>query len=115
MEIQTLTGTLKGNKIYLLILHYIKILKYALCSFRNKLKTTYLSGKVNRRIDFLLSILFRIEEDKYFKYQRKCQLPTGYNIKDTHHQRALDIPAQEVEVQVIVFRTTREEENRPSV
>ena len=71
--------------------------------FHNKLKTTYLSGKVNRRIDFLLSILFRIKEDSYFKYQRKCQLPTGYNIQDTHHQRALDIPAQEVEVQVITY------------
>ena len=57
---------------------------------------------MNRRIDFLLSILFRIEEDSYFKYQRKCQLPTG-NTQDTCHQHALDIPAQEVEVQVIAY------------
>ena len=58
---------------------------------------------MNRRIDFLLGILFRIEEDSYFKYQRKCQLSTGYNIKDTRHQRALDIPAQKVEVQVSAY------------
>ena len=39
--------------------------------FHNKLKTTYMNGKANRRIDFLLECLLRVEMDNYFKYMEK--------------------------------------------
>ena len=37
-------------------------------SFHAKLKTIYLNGKVNRRIDFLIDALLKIEKDTFFKY-----------------------------------------------
>ena len=37
---------------------YVMVLYH---SFHNKLKTTYLNGKVNRRVDFLIDALLRIE------------------------------------------------------
>lgn len=64
-------------------------------SFHNKLKTTYLKGKVNRRVDFLLNVLFRIEEDNFFNYRRKCQHPAiNSDSGRARHQRAMDIPAE---------------------
>lgn len=67
-------------------------------SFHNKLKTTYLKGKVNRRVDFLVSILLRIEEDNFFTYKKKCQLPTIDKSEGARHQRGMNIPASKVEV-----------------
>ncbi len=43
-------------------------------SFHNKLKTKYLNGKANRRIDFLVDTLLRIEQDNFFTYMRRKQL-----------------------------------------
>ena len=34
-------------------------------SFHNKLKTNYLNGKVNERVDFLIDTLLRIEIDRF--------------------------------------------------
>ena len=46
----------------------------SLHSFHNKLKTVYLNGKVNRRIDVLLDVLLKIEHDQYFQYELKYRL-----------------------------------------
>ena len=67
-------------------------------SFHNKLKTTYLKGKVNRRVDFLLSVLFHIEEDNFFNYRKKCQLPLTNSKDGIRHERAMAIPAEGVQV-----------------
>ena len=69
-------------------------------SFHNKLKTTYLKGKVNRRVDFLLNVLFQIEEDNFFNYQRKQQLPPA-NTEGTRHQQGMRIPIEGVEVSYV--------------
>lgn len=67
-------------------------------SFHNKLKTTYFKGKVNRRVDFLLNVLFAIEEDNFFNYKRKCQLPVVNRDETIRHQNGLKIPIEKVEV-----------------
>ncbi len=66
------------------------------CTQFPQLKTTYLKGKVNRRVDFLLNVLFRIEEDNFFNYRRKSQLPCQR--EGTRHQLAMAIPAEKIEV-----------------
>ena len=43
-------------------------------SFHNKLKTVYLNGKVNRRIDVLLDLLLKVEHDSFFQYELKHRL-----------------------------------------
>ena len=53
---------------YHVVMSLISVLMYF--SFHNKLKTTYLNGKVNKRIDFLLDVLLRVERDN-FKYMEK--------------------------------------------
>ena len=71
-------------------------------SFHNKLKTTYLNGKVNRRIDYLLDVLLRVENDYYFKYMEKDILhPINYKIarEEDRHTRGLKISASHVKVQ----------------
>lgn len=68
-------------------------------SFHNKLKTNYLKGKVNRRVDVLLHVLFRIEEDNFFSYRKKCQNPAASSRSEgTRHQNAMGISAERVEV-----------------
>lgn len=67
-------------------------------SFHNKLKTVYLKGKVNRRVDFLVHILLRIEQDNFFNYNRKCQYPISSQKVDMRHQRAMNIPEEKVKV-----------------
>ena len=37
-----------------------------LCSFHNQLKATYLNGKLNRRVNFLIHHLLQYEKDAYF-------------------------------------------------
>ena len=59
-----------------------------------------MKGKVNRRVDFLLSVLFHIEEDNFFDYRRKRQLPFTSNKDGMRHQRAMAIPTEKVEVNI---------------
>ncbi len=71
-------------------------------SFHNKLKTTYLDGKVNRRVDYLLDTLIRMERDQFFGYMYKTQM-LQTNPKDQsetqRHERGLSIPLTAVKVQ----------------
>ena len=70
-------------------------------SFHNKLKTMYMNGKANRRIDFLLDCLFRVEMDNYFKYMEKdVLLPINHKVtrEEECHIRGLDIPGERVKV-----------------
>ena len=69
-----------------------------LYSFHNKLKTSYLHGKVNRRVDFLLNVLLRIEEDNFFNYMKKVHLPTTQRDECNRHQNGMLIPAEKVQV-----------------
>ena len=71
------------------------------CSFHNKLKTSYLNGKVNRRVDVLLEVLLKIEHDQYFQYEMKHRLQQQNKIvKRDHcrHKRGMSIPCSKVEV-----------------
>ena len=43
-------------------------------SFHNKLKTTYLDGKVNSRVDYLLDTLIKMERDQFFGYMYTTQM-----------------------------------------
>ena len=70
----------------------------SLYSFHNKLKTSYLHGKVNRRVDFLLNVLLRVEKDNFFNYMKKVQLPTTQRDECNHHQNGMLIPAEKVQV-----------------
>jgi len=70
-------------------------------SFHARLKTNYLNGKVNRRVDFLLDALLRIERDCYFKATRNQRLATlnRREIKEANrHQRGLQINPEDVTV-----------------
>ena len=72
-------------------------------SFHNKLKTSYLHGKVNRRVDFLLNVLLRIEEDNFFNYMKKVQLPTTQQNECNRHQNGMIIPAENVRVSLSLW------------
>ncbi|XP_065920274.1 uncharacterized protein [Dysidea avara] len=68
-------------------------------SFHAKLKTNYLNGKVNRRVDFLIDALLRIEQDCFFKVAQKQRLGTinKQEVKEAHrHKRGLQIKAEDV-------------------
>ena len=70
-------------------------------SFHNKLKTTYLDGKVNRRVDFLIDALLRIERANSLDLCTKvtCTRQTRRtSLKKQRHQRSLQIPINAVEV-----------------
>ena len=70
-------------------------------SFHAKLKTNYLNGKVNRRVDFLIDALLRIEKDCFFKVAQKQRLGiiNKQQVKETQrHQRGLQIKAEDVMV-----------------
>lgn len=75
---------------------------YVMCSFHNQLKTTYLNGKVNRRLDFLIHHLLEYEKDSFFRYKKDRLLPPALHKKVkqemNHHQRSLTIPAAKVKV-----------------
>lgn len=69
-------------------------------SFHAKLKTNYLNGKVNRRVDFLIDALLRIEQDYFFKIALK-QLGAinKQEIKEANrHKRGLEIKHEDVTV-----------------
>ena len=53
---------------------------------------------MNRRVDFLLNVLFRIEEDNFFNYKKKCQLPVTSNGESSRHQSAMKISTDKVKV-----------------
>ena len=50
-------------------------------SFHNQLKTVYLNGKVNRRVDYLIHHLLQYEKKAYFRYKSVRQLPPAVNKK----------------------------------
>ena len=70
-------------------------------SFHNKLKTTYLDGKVNRRVDYLLDTLIKMERDQFFGYMYKTQM-LQTNPKEQsetqRHEKGLSIPITAVKV-----------------
>ena len=74
-------------------------------SFHNNLKTHYLDGKVNRRVDFLVCALLEIESDYFFKYNQK-QMLGGLNpkaVREEHrHQRGMLILALSIEVRSLL-------------
>ena len=79
-------------------------------SFHNKLKTTYLNGKVNRRVDYLLDILLQIEKDQYFQYKFKQQMhPASKKVKIEYqrHAKGLEIPVARVEVRLLHMQCFR--------
>ena len=60
-----------------------------------------MNGKANRRIDFLLDCLLRVEIDNYFKYiEKDILLPINHKLirEEEHHNKGLDIPAERVKV-----------------
>ncbi|XP_065906337.1 uncharacterized protein [Dysidea avara] len=69
-------------------------------SFHNQLKTNYLNGKVNRRVDFLIHHLLEYEKDQFFRYKRDHLLPPPMHKRIqqelSHHQRGMKIPATKV-------------------
>jgi len=83
------------------LLHYYIIY---VSSFHNQLKTTYLNGKVNRRVDFLVYHLLEYEKDAFFRYKRDRLLSPAIlkKIKQemNHHQRGLKIPEDKVQVSI---------------
>ena len=98
MLIQIPTCMLKGNK----IIACTKLYYFPTGSFHNKLKTVYLNGKVNRRIDYLLDALLRIEKDNFFKYMRlKSQFDINQKavMENNRHHQGQKIPIDMVEVQ----------------
>ena len=71
------------------------------CSFHAKLKTIYLNGKVNRRIDFLIDALLKIERDFFYKAMTKERLMclNQREIKEVNrHQRGINIDKESVTV-----------------
>ncbi|XP_065899007.1 uncharacterized protein [Dysidea avara] len=79
-------------------------------SFHNQLKTNYLNGKVNRRVDFLIHHLLEYEKDQFFRYKRDHLLPPPMHKRIqqeiSHHQRGMKIPATKVKG-TILSRSTR--------
>ena len=73
-------------------------------SFHNKLKTVYLNGKVNRRIDVLLDLLLKIEHDSFFQYELKHRLlqpnKVAFRVDDAH-RRGMSISPKKVNVSMI--------------
>lgn len=70
-------------------------------SFHAKLKTIYLNGKVNRRIDFLIDALLKIERDFFYKAMTKERLKclNQREIREVdRHQRGLKIDKEFVTV-----------------
>ena len=68
------------------------------------LKTVYMEGKQNRRIDHLLSILLHIARDK--AYERLIKVEKGevtHRVSEIHrrHQRAREMLQKGVEVQMV--------------
>ena len=74
-------------------------------SFHNKLKNnpSYLNCKVNKRVDFLLTVLLRIEEDMFFDRQRKnmqWKRNRRQQKEESRHQLATRIPDTDILVSI---------------
>ena len=70
-------------------------------SFHAKLKTIYLNGRVNRRINFLIDALLKIEKDCFFKHMgnRRLQCLNRREIKEANrHERGMAIKTDYVTV-----------------
>ena len=70
-------------------------------SFHNKLKTTYLNEKMNRRVDFLLDVLLQMEKDQYFKYmyrQQMLDINQKAILETQRHDRGMKITKMDVKV-----------------
>lgn len=78
------------------------IVHLSFCSFHNQLKTVYLNGRVNRRVDYLIHHLLEYEKDAFFRYKSVRQLPPVVNKKmkedQNRHLRGLQIPQEKVKV-----------------
>ena len=48
-------------------------------------------------------MLLRIEEDNFFNYMKKVQLPTTQQNECNHHQNSMIIPAENVQVSLIII------------
>ena len=70
-------------------------------SFHNSLKTHYLNGKVNRRVDYFIHVLLEVEVDYIFIYNQRRVL-NGFNPKtlqeEERHKQGLNIDAQLMQV-----------------
>ena len=70
-------------------------------SFHNKLKCNpaYLNSRVNKRVDYLLTVLLRIEEDMFFSRKLK-DLHWKRNKREvkekTRHESGLAIPKEDI-------------------
>lgn len=63
--------------------------------------TVYLNGKVNRRVDYLLDALLKIEKDNFFKYMRMKNLfdiNRKSIVENNHHHQGMKISTDMVEV-----------------
>ena len=78
-------------------------------SFHNKLKTTYLDGKVNRRVDFLIDALLRLERDQFFRSMYMFQVNLKEQSEEQQHVRGLQIPYSDVEVTALFRRINKVE------
>merc|ERR1712074_187405 len=67
-------------------------------SFHNRLKTFYANRKRNKRVDDLLNLLLRIEEDDFWRNKRDLFFQ-NYVGKDNkgRHEKGLLIPNEDVE------------------
>ena len=80
---------------------HIIIILHSPLSFHNKLKCNpaYLDSKANKRIDYLLTVLLRVEEDMYFsrKYKDIMWKPNKLlTLEMERHYKAMKIEATQV-------------------
>ena len=71
------------------------------CSFHNKVKTKYLEGKKNRRVDTLVNLLLTMEQDFFIDRQRKLSqlvVPKMQKVDLDRHNRGKDISRSDIEV-----------------
>ena len=84
-------------------IQHLNLFQFMPFSFHNKLKynPAYLGGQMNKRVDGMISVLLQIEEDMFFRRQRK-QLKWHTNPKlskeQERHQKDLCIPPQHIPV-----------------
>ena len=74
---------------------------YTLFSFHNNLKTHYLKGKINRRVDYLVCALLEVESDYFFKFNKTGIMGEANKMlvkEEQRHQKGMLIPELSVEV-----------------
>ena len=71
-----------------------------MCSFHNKLKNipSYLGGKFNRRVDYLLQTLMKIEEDMFLTRQQKMLGLRSAMKEGDRHKSGLQLPLTTISV-----------------